>query len=79
MMDEQHNKILSRLHIGNLIKEELERQERTVSWFARKLCCDRSNIYKLFKRSTIDTELLLRVSKILNYDFFELYKKELQE
>ena len=65
------------MHIGNLIKEELERQERTVSWFARKLCCDRSNIYKLFKRSTIDTELLLRVSKILNYDFFELYKKEL--
>jgi len=65
------------LHIGNLIKEELERQERTVSWFARKLCCDRSNVYKLFKRSTIDTELLLRVSKILNYDFFELYKKEL--
>lgn len=65
------------MHIGNLIKEELERQERTVSWFARKLCCDRSNVYKLFKRSTIDTELLLRVSKILNYDFFELYKKEL--
>ena len=77
MMDEQHNKIPPRLHIGNLIKEELERQERTVSWFARKLCCDRSNIYKLFKRSTIDTELLLRVSKILNYDFFELYRKEL--
>ena len=77
MMDEQRNKRPSRLHIGNLIKEELEKQERTVSWFARKLCCDRSNVYKLFKRSTIDTELLLRVSKILNYDFFELYKKEL--
>jgi len=77
IMGEQHNRIPPRLHIGNLIKEELERQERTVSWFARKLCCDRSNIYKLFKRSTIDTELLLRVSKILNYDFFELYKKEL--
>ena len=65
------------MHIGSLIKEELERQERTVSWFARKLCCDRSNVYKLFKRSTIDTELLLRVSQILRYDFFDLYKQKL--
>lgn len=77
VMDEQHNTRQPRLHIGNLIKAELERQERTVSWFARKLSCDRSNVYKLFKRSTIDTELLLRISKILHYDFFELYKKEL--
>lgn len=77
VMDEQQNKVRPRLHIGNLIKAELERQERTVSWFARKLNCDRSNVYKIFKRSTIDTELLLRISKILHYDFFELYKEEL--
>lgn len=61
------------LHIGQLIKEELERQERTVSWFARKLYCDRSNVYKIFKRPTIDTELLLRISVILNHDFFGYY------
>lgn len=76
-MDQQHQNKNSKLHIGSLIKEELERQERTVSWFARKLCCDRSNVYKLFKRSTIDTELLLRVSQILRYDFFDLYKQKL--
>lgn len=76
-MDEQQNNRPERLHIGSLIKEELERQERSVSWFARKLCCDRSNVYKLFKRSTIDTELLLRISQILHYDFFKLYKVKL--
>lgn len=65
------------LEIGLLIKKELERQERTVSWFARKLCCDRSNVYKLFQRSTIDTELLLKVSQILNCDFFEIYREQL--
>ncbi|MDO5490328.1 MAG: XRE family transcriptional regulator [Bacteroidaceae bacterium] len=74
-MDELHQQSQNRPHIGSLIKKELERQERTVSWFARKLCCDRSNVYKLFKRSTIDTELLLRISQTLNYDFFEHYKK----
>ena len=33
--------------IGILIKEELEKQERSITWFARKLSCDRSNIYRL--------------------------------
>ena len=65
------------LHIGNLIKEELEQQERTVSWFARKLYCDRSNVYKIFKRPTIDTELLLRISVILNRDFFADYRAKM--
>jgi len=76
-MCERHQNENLQYNIGSLIKAELERQERTVSWFARKLCCDRSNIYKLFQRSTIDTELLLRISKILNYNFFELYSKRL--
>lgn len=56
--------------IGSLIKEELERQERSISWFARKLSCDRSNIYRLFQKNSIDTELLTRISIILNRNFF---------
>ena len=76
-MDELNNTKQPSLHIGKLIKEELERQERTVSWFARKLYCDRSNIYKLFKRATIDTELLVRISNILQHDFFSEYRERL--
>lgn len=56
--------------IGRLIKEELEKQERSVSWFARKLACDRSNIYRLFQKESIDTNLLARISIILKHDFF---------
>ncbi len=56
--------------IGSIIKAELERQERSVSWFARKLNCDRSNIYRLFQKHSIDTLLLTRISVILNRDFF---------
>ncbi len=56
--------------IGNLIKKELERQERSVSWFARKLSCDRSNVYRLFQKESIDTNLLARISIILNHNFF---------
>lgn len=56
--------------IGSLIKEELERQERSISWFARKLSCDRSNVYRLFQKESIDTNLLTRISILLGRDFF---------
>lgn len=63
--------------IGELIKEELQRQERTVSWLARKLSCDRSNIYRLFQKHSIDTALLQRISLILNKDFFAELSKDM--
>jgi len=57
--------------IGNLIKMEVKRQERSISWLAKKLSCDRSNIYRLFQKESIDTNLLTRISIILQHDFFE--------
>lgn len=65
------------VHIGKLIEKELHRQERTVTWFAQKLYCERTNVYNIFKRKSIDTELLLRISQILDHDFFEDYQKEM--
>ncbi len=56
--------------IGQMIKLELERQERSVSWFARKLSYDRSNIYRLFQKDNIDTLTLMRISRILQHNFF---------
>lgn len=64
------------IHIGNLIEAELRRQERSVSWFARKLCCERSNVYSIFHRKSIDTDMLLRISNILGVNFFKLYEDE---
>lgn len=67
------------IHIGKLIEEELRNQERTVTWFAEKLCYERTNAYSIFKRESIDTVLLLRISRILNHDFFQYYQEELQK
>ncbi len=64
--------------IGQLIKEELNAQERSVSWFARKLCIDRSNIYRLFQKNSIDTSLLTRISLVLNKDFFLMLSESIQ-
>lgn len=64
------------IHIGEAIRDELLRQERGITWFARKLYCDRSNVYDIFRRKSIDTELLLRISVVLNFNFFTLYDEE---
>lgn len=65
--------------IGILIKEELERQEHSISWFARKLSCDRSNIYRLFQKESIDTNLLARISLLLGRDFFADFSRYIKE
>lgn len=67
------------LPIGQLIKEELASQERTVSWFARKLHLDRSNVYRLFQKNSVDTDLLGRISLILDRDFFEELSSNFRE
>jgi len=67
------------IHIGKLIEEELRKQERTPTWFAKKLCCERTNVYSIFKRQSIDTELLIRISRILHYNFFQHYHHEIEK
>ena len=64
------------IHIGSLIEQELRRQERSVTWLAAELHCDRTNVYKVFKRKSIDTRLLMDISVILQHNFFLDYAEE---
>lgn len=65
--------------IGKIIEEELRRQERTVTWLSRKIHCDRRNVYDIFSRSSIDTDLLYRLSIALHTDFFAYFSTCLQQ
>ena len=56
-------------HIGKMIQDELSRQGRTVVWLAKEIYCEKSNVYKLFKRKSIDFEQLLKISEVLNHNF----------
>lgn len=60
-------------HIGHLIKEELRNQGRTITWLAKQLECSRQNAYKILNRPWIYTDLLLKISNILEYDFFKCF------
>ena len=59
------------LSIGSRIREELRRQGRTVSWLARQLCMERTSLYYIFRQNSIDVELLLRISFLLNHNFLQ--------
>jgi len=65
--------------IGDLIKEKLKEEERTVTWLSKKTGYTRSNIYKALKLEYIHTELLDRISKVLEYDFFTYYSSLLHK
>ena len=60
------------MDIGKKIKEIFEQQPKghNIKWFAEKLHCNRSNIYDIFNRASIDTARLIQISNVLNHDFF---------
>ena len=58
------------LHIGKMRRPVLKKQGRSITWFANELHCCRTNVYLIFNKQHIDTELLTRISKILGHNFF---------
>jgi len=67
------------IHIGNCIRKKLEEEGKTSVWLARELGCHRTNIYKIYDKMTIDTGVLLHISRILDFDFFSLYSKDIEK
>ena len=66
------------IHIGEIIRRELDRQERTPAWLARKINCERPNVYYIFRQKSINTDMLLRISNALNHNFFQYYISEIE-
>lgn len=66
------------MHIGTHIRQRLDEQHQTVVWLSRQLACSRTNVYKIFEKSNLDTALLMRISLVLDYDFFKLFSDEFQ-
>lgn len=65
------------MHIGNRIQEVMLGKEKSARWLAEQIPCERTNIYKIFRRGSIDTKLLKRMSVILEHDFFKELSAEI--
>jgi len=67
---------MSKLHIGKKIKEVWKKSRMKGTEFAAAINRDRQVIYDIFKRESIDTELLQSISNVLHHDFFSYYSSE---
>lgn len=61
------------VEIGKKIEEILRKKRIPIVEFAQKINTNRNNVYSIFRRKTIDTGLLLKISEILEFDFFQFY------
>lgn len=61
------------VHIGEEVKQRLYALRMPVTEFAQKINKSRTVVYHIFKRKSIDSELLKKISEILNFDFFGQY------
>ena len=59
------------LQIGKRIQNELKEQGRSVSWLARQLGMERTSLYYTFRQNSIDLELLMRISFIVEHNFLQ--------
>lgn len=65
------------IHIGTAIEQKIRERGMTYAEFARRLNVDRTTVYNIVRGNSIDTERLMRISKILEYDFIkEFYETD---
>ncbi len=67
------------IHIGNIIKEVFESSGIKPSVFCNQINTGRRNLYSVFNRKGISTELLFKISIVLKHDFFAYYQKALNK
>jgi hypothetical protein len=67
-----------RLHIGKEIEHRYKESGIKLSEFARRLSTSPRNVYAIFERPDIKTDLLQKISEVLNFNFFTLYHSDKQ-
>jgi transcriptional regulator with XRE-family HTH domain len=67
------------VHIGKELEERFKVSGMTVKSFASRIGRSPKNIYELFERPSIDTQILKKASEALHYNFFKLYCDDLDK
>lgn len=66
----------NKVTIGSLIEAEVRKQQMSITEFAQKICNERQNAYKIFKKNDISLEQLRMISIALNHNFFDDLSKD---
>lgn len=65
------------IYIGQLIKQRVLECNINVDSLCNSLKCTEEEIENVYKKQAIESESLLKWSKILEYDFFRIYSQHL--
>ncbi|MBB4807194.1 hypothetical protein HNP38_002498 [Chryseobacterium defluvii] len=68
---------LKEINIGNLIYTKVEETNMSIERICKFLGLDENKLNEIYSERSIDTELLLKWGKLLEYDFFRLYSQHL--
>ena len=66
-----------KIHIGSLLKIKVKESGVELSRICNFMKCNEPDIQTMYDAESLDTELLLKWSKILEYDFFRIYSQHL--
>lgn len=61
------------IHIGTYIKQRVDEKNISLQRICKFFQTNEQNILKIYQQKSVDTDLLLRWCKLLEYDFFRLY------
>jgi hypothetical protein len=65
------------IHIGSLIKLRVLEKEIETDRICNFLKCSEEDILKIYDSPSIDADLMMKWSKLLDYDFFRIYTQHL--
>ena len=65
------------IHIGSFIKNVVQVKEIDTGRILNFFKCQEDQIEEMYNKSSLDSDLLLRWSKLLEYDLFRLYSQHL--
>jgi hypothetical protein len=63
------------MHIGEKVEARARELRIGATELARLIKTSKQNIYGIYKRSSMDTELLQNLSRVLEFDFFAYYSQ----
>jgi len=66
-----------KIHVGSLIKIRVEEKNIKKERICNFMKCSEDDIMKVYNSKSIDSDLMMKWSKLLEYDFFRIYTQHL--
>ncbi|GAB0157927.1 hypothetical protein CHRYSEOSP005_32220 [Chryseobacterium sp. Alg-005] len=65
------------IHLGNLIKQKVDEIQLDHTRICKFLHCNEIELQQMFSAESLDSDIILKWSKLLEYDLFRIYSQHL--